>query len=205
MKVFPEIGWSIWSGGWFSILFLVATIVAMRATRGDARRVTVRPAMIGLVERGAAVLGMVLFQGTIAFSLAVPLRTLGWRFWLGVCLFAAGTFVYAWALIAMVRAETGRPVTDGPYAVTRNPQQIFSVVAWTGAGFAMGTWFFALVGLARLALAVPTFASQERACLKRFGEEYAEYMRRVPRFFWSPFGRMDRATGNGRRARVRPG
>ncbi len=126
----------------------------------------------------------------------------------GIALISAGALLASWcAVLLSVRGrgsphpfvvKTKRMVTDGPYGVVRNPMMwgvalilagiclfLGSVALW--AGFAC-FWLF-------LYWFVRTY--EERDMEDRFGDEYRDYCRHVPRWFprWinshAPFRHME--------------
>jgi protein-S-isoprenylcysteine O-methyltransferase Ste14 len=71
--------------------------------------------------------------------------------------------------------------TIGPYAYTRNPLYLGSILIAAGFALALLSWLVALVlVLGFLVVYVPVIASEERFLRATF-PEYAEYSRRVPR------------------------
>jgi protein-S-isoprenylcysteine O-methyltransferase Ste14 len=72
--------------------------------------------------------------------------------------------------------------TSGPYAYTRNPLYLGSLIL--AAGFALAArsvWIFALLVLMFVAIYVPVIAGEERYLRQTF-PEYDDYARDVPRF-----------------------
>lgn len=71
--------------------------------------------------------------------------------------------------------------TTGPYAFTRNPLYLGSMLIAAGFALALLSWLVALVlALGFLVIYVPVIASEERFLRATFSE-YGEYSRRVPR------------------------
>lgn len=80
--------------------------------------------------------------------------------------------------------------TSGPYAHTRNPLYLGSLIL--GAGFAMAarSWWIALAMLLIfVGIYLPVIRGEEQFLRQRF-PEFAGYARRVPRLFprWNPAG-----------------
>lgn len=148
--------------------------------------------------------------GTVLFTLLVPGSVAFWiPSWLlgrwplggwdvfsipGLGLLAAGTAVYLWCAVDFVRRGHGTPapidaprslVVTGPYLWVRNPMYVavFAILMgealWTRSLMLAG--YGAIVGLLFQAFVV---LHEERALLARFGEQYQEYRRAVPR--WLP-------------------
>ena len=75
-------------------------------------------------------------------------------------------------------------VTQGPYSVSRNPLYFFSFVGLIGIGLATETVTLTLFLVAFFALVYPAVIAGEEEFLRgKFGDAYAEYCRRMPRFF----------------------
>lgn len=73
--------------------------------------------------------------------------------------------------------------TTGPYAYTRNPLYLGSIVMAGGFLVAARNWWIALIALVILfAIYLPVIRSEEAFLRSRFSE-YDEYSRRVPRLF----------------------
>ena len=71
--------------------------------------------------------------------------------------------------------------TTGPYAFTRNPLYLGSIVIAAGFAVMARSWLVvALLGLMFLAIYLPVIWSEEAYLRERF-PEFAEYERRVPR------------------------
>lgn len=104
----------------------------------------------------------------IGFGLAIIGEC--WRLW------AAGTI-----------HKTEELITGGPYAYVRHPLYVGSFVHALAYGFMSGRWESFLVVLPLFGLLYGAAVATEEAMLyKIFGEQYADYCRRVPRFMPRP-------------------
>ncbi|CCE08841.1 conserved membrane hypothetical protein [Bradyrhizobium sp. STM 3843] len=117
-----------------------------------------------------------------------------------VCLFSLGALLAAAGIaisFAGYRAlrrhraevEPRQPVTvlvtDGIFAWTRNPCYLGWLVALFGlALMLMLDWLLILLVPTLILLNVAVVRSEERHLLKRFGESYEVYLRRVPRYWF---------------------
>ncbi len=126
---------------------------------------------------------------------------MGWRGprirWLAGPLLLVGAALVAWC-IGLFRvlgrgtplpfvAKTKRLVVSGPYRYVRNPMMwgvgaiIVGTALWVGS---LGLWFGFATFILFVMLFVPLY--EERDMQQRFGEEYREYCRQVPRW-WPRF------------------
>lgn len=108
--------------------------------------------------------------------------------WVGILLI----FICVFGRTACTLYIGGRKATAlteiGPYSVTRNPLYVFSVIGAIGVGAQFGSVMLAIAAgaLAWLIMHVFLVRKEEAALLERFGKPYAEYCRRVPRY-WPDF------------------
>lgn len=139
---------------------------------------------------------------------AVPLP-----FWpravVGAGLFAGGMAVWAVCLDVLVRRGRGTPseldaprhvVTTGPFAVVRHPYDMGQqAVIWGEALYLSSFGVLLYVTLVTLAVCYFQVYVEEPELRERFGKQYEDYCRRVPR--WLP--RLDIMNGGGARGRTR--
>lgn len=131
-------------------------------------------------------------------SLAAPSAP---AFWVGIVCAAAGLALGVWtaSLFARFGAGTAAPwdpprrfVVRGPYRHVRNPMITGALAILLGESLIFQSWplflWFVVFALGN-ALYIPLV--EERGLVKRFGQEYAAYRRRVPRWIprltpWAP-------------------
>lgn len=106
----------------------------------------------------------------------------------GVEAFGLGAMVIAivgraWCSLYIGGRKKAEIVDTGPYSISRNPLYLFSYVGAFGVGAQTGS---VSMGLLFLAIAMIVFhftvGREEAWLLNAFGEPYAAYMRRTPRF-----------------------
>ena len=95
-----------------------------------------------------------------------------------------------WVSAYISGRKTHELVADGPYSLTRNPLYFFSFLAYLGAGLAFEklTIAFAFVFMFWLSH-WPTILAEETKLRNKFGQDYDDYAKTVPRF-WPRIGRM---------------
>lgn len=129
------------------------------------------------------VLGVLLVLAWLALSILTPLRRGHAVLPLGLAVYAFGLVGFIVALFSFAAAAPDQPITSGLYRVARHPQQFMISIAFLGASVAMGSW----PALLLMALAVVgghfRLLAEEKACLRKYGDSYRDYMQRVPRYF----------------------
>lgn len=115
-------------------------------------------------------------------------------FWLAVLLAAAGIALSSWTVSLFLRVGKGTPapwqppqklVIRGPYRVVRNPMITAVLLILLAEAMVLRSWPVAgwlLVFFAANALYFPLV--EEKALLRRFGDDYRQYKTHVPR--WVP-------------------
>jgi protein-S-isoprenylcysteine O-methyltransferase Ste14 len=128
---------------------------------------------------------IVLCESALEGSLAATLL-----FLLGVVLVGVATVGRLWCSLYISGNKDSELVTVGPYSVSRNPLYFFSLVGFIGVGLATEALTFACALGAFFAIVYPLIiAAEERALAARFGQSFADYCARTPRFVprWSRY------------------
>jgi protein-S-isoprenylcysteine O-methyltransferase Ste14 len=113
---------------------------------------------------------------------------------LGLVLIAAGLALWVWTVRLLARIGQGtlapwdptrRLVVEGPYRYARNPMITAVSAVLLGEAAAFGSSALLIWWVAFLAVNCAYFVSvEEPGLVRRFGDEYRDYMRNVPR--WIP-------------------
>jgi len=125
----------------------------------------------------------------VAFADRVPM-------WPGVAVALAGEAVQIWASAHLHKNVA--VVKSGPYAWTRNPMYIGRFFVGLGLTLLTWRWFFVVAyGLVFALYAQARVLGEEKRLSGLFGEEYADYCRRVNRWLpRPPRGRLSAGRGS---------
>lgn len=107
--------------------------------------------------------------------------------WIGYSLIIAGVAGRVWCSAYIGGRKNDELIDIGPYSIVRNPLYVFSFLAISG--IAMTTGMVTVTVLAQVLFAVyyRGVVSREEAALgAAYGERYADYMARVPRWWPRP-------------------
>lgn len=101
---------------------------------------------------------------------------------LGFLLLMVAAFGRTWASLFIAGHKNSRVVTDGPYSIVRHPLYLFSLMGFVGAGLVLES-VIVVAGLVAVFTIThrPAMQSEEQRLLRLFGDEYRQYMERVPR------------------------
>lgn len=78
--------------------------------------------------------------------------------------------------------QSGIVVDQGLYAITRHPQYLGYIFLACGFTLLSGHWATALLAFTGISFFHIQVTREEAYCLAQFGEPYAEYLQRVPRY-----------------------
>jgi protein-S-isoprenylcysteine O-methyltransferase Ste14 len=102
---------------------------------------------------------------------------------IGQLLILIGVMGRAWCTMHIGGQKFTELVTIGPFSVSRNPLYVFSLIATFGAGLQTGSLLFALLTTLGVWIVIDATVRREEAALgARFGETYAAYCARTPRY-----------------------
>jgi protein-S-isoprenylcysteine O-methyltransferase Ste14 len=105
-------------------------------------------------------------------------------FLFGAVLVGAATMGRLWCSLYIAGYKEGTLITIGPYSISRNPLYFFSFVGAVGLGLATETFTFGVLFALWFALFYPAVIRGEEQRLREVhGARFADYARRVPRFF----------------------
>jgi protein-S-isoprenylcysteine O-methyltransferase Ste14 len=162
---------------------------ARMSDRRDTAGVIARPPLIVL----AVVVVALLLDKVFPIGVAGAVFGRSARAALGSALIIAAVWPMARAILRFRRSgtpvETWKPTTAlavrGIYKRTRNPiYQAFALFV-LGLAFAFGSdWLFLLFPLGALVIHFGVVRREERYLAARFGDDYARYCAKVPRYGW---------------------
>jgi protein-S-isoprenylcysteine O-methyltransferase Ste14 len=105
-------------------------------------------------------------------------------FLIGLVLVALATVGRLWCSLYLSGYKNSELIIAGPYSICRNPLYFFSFLGFSGIGFATETITFAVLLVLTFALFYPIVIEREEQFLRaRFGQAFADYCARTPRFF----------------------
>ena len=108
-------------------------------------------------------------------------------FWSAIALIWIGMALRLWAVLTLGRffrtsvfiQDDHRLITSGPYRRLRNPSYTGGLITFVGIGLALGNWLSLAAAVVAIMIAYGwRIRTEEEALRERFGQAYADYMRR---------------------------
>lgn len=184
MDFLPEFTISLNNAFWFSLLFWISNLIILKIFPTHYKdRVLKIPKLKGTYQRIISTFNFFLFQGLLIVVLFMPLKLNNPYFMFGLALFATAFVAYIISLVNYATSNPEKPVTKGIYKLSRNPQQITTILMWIGIGFMTNCILIIAICVFQFITVYPTFKVQEDFCIDKYGNDYRDYMKRAPRYF----------------------
>ncbi len=159
----------------------------------------IRYGLLGLVNRealpraalyapmvGKEKVAFVLYQITtvlmILYLLLLKVQTYSNWFYLGITIYLLGAIFYSISIIHFAHPKTTGLNEKGLYRISRHPMYVSFFLYFLGCVFLTQSWVLAALLLVYQLSAHLIVLSEERWCMKQFGDEYRKYRNRVRRY-----------------------
>lgn len=103
-------------------------------------------------------------------------------FYIGVVIYGFGLILYAISMVDYARPKTNGINTNGLYQISRNPMYISYFICLFGCVLISKSWMLLVLLIIFQISSHWIILSEERWCIKKFGEEYMRYMNKVRRY-----------------------
>ena len=120
------------------------------------------------------------------YGVFLPLKLGTHGFYLGLLIYLSEMLITIVATLNFTTTSMDKPVTKGIYTFSRNPMYIGELLINISISIVCLSWIFFLVAVVVVFLEHNIVVSEERFCLKKYGDAYREYMNRTPRWIGIP-------------------
>ncbi len=107
--------------------------------------------------------------------------------------FEIGLIIFLVALVITISVTffvrttpTDKPFTKGPYPYSRHPFYVAQTLIFLSIAIASASWVFLMLTIIMGIFHLIFAPAEEQYCLKRYGKDYEEYMKRTPRWIGIP-------------------
>lgn len=118
----------------------------------------------------------------LLFLLLLKIRTDTVWFYIGLIIYISGIVLYAGSIVNYANPKINGINVNGLYRISRNPMYIAYFIYFLGCVLLTQSWILLGLLIVFQLSAHWIILSEERWCIKKFGEEYLKYMSRVRRY-----------------------
>jgi len=136
-------------------------------------------------EKLAKIMFLVFFI-PIVYSFFLPITLFTIWFYIGLFIYLLGVVVESIAMHDFFKTPVDKLVTTGVYRISRNPMYLGMFLIYFGIGISCMSWLFLLFTMLFVILSNILVNTEERFCLKTYGESYRKYLNRTPRWIGLP-------------------
>ncbi len=186
MEIFPTHSIQLFNLFWFPLIYGIISLFLMKImTKNSKKRILSLPKYKNNITKFFSVFFMIIFgKLIIVYSVFVPIKPSSIYFYIGIIIYSIGIFCSIYAMWMFSKADLNRPITTGIYKYSRHPMQVMYYFSWIGLGFISGTWIIIIYAIIFPFLTIPSLIAQEKECIKKYGNEYIEYLNKTPRFLF---------------------
>lgn len=102
---------------------------------------------------------------------------------IGTILFICGISVMVSALITFCKSPLNNPITKGLYKYSRNPQMLGIWTVFFSIGIMTDSIISIMLLIMNIIFSHQYIKAEEQSCIRKYGDEYIEYLKSKPRYF----------------------
>lgn len=129
---------------------------------------------------------MIVFLLLQILPIFMPLNFETIWFYVGLIVYMIGIVFVILAIIGFATSQIDKPATTGIFRFSRNPMYIGGLRIFVGIALVSISWIYGILVLIWLILMIKSISKEEDQCLKKYGEDYQDYMKRTPRWIGIP-------------------
>ena len=127
----------------------------------------------------AKILGLIV----LILFIFTPLDIGSIEFIVGVILVITGTIGFLLALNNFKNSPFNKPIINGLYKISRNPQLVMMYITTLGNCLVIGSWTALIIFVLSIISGHFRILGEEKRLTEQYGDSYLEYKRKVPRYF----------------------
>ena len=186
MSLIPAFEIGIWNAWIFMIGFLLPPILSTYCSKGKATSKRWNVSVPIRHEKLLNVISTVIMLAGVIYSIFLPLQIGKVWFFIALVIFLIALVISLSGTFISRTTSTDKPFTKGPYRYSRHPMYVAQTLVFVGVTLASVSWVFLLLTVIMQGFHMIFAPAEEQYCLKRYGKEYQEYMKRTPRWIGLP-------------------
>lgn len=113
----------------------------------------------------------------------LKIKTDSYWFYVGLVMYGLGALLYILSISDFAKPKENGINLKGLYQISRNPLYVAYFIYFLGCVFLTQSWILLVILFVFQISAHWIIQSEERWCVKKFGDEYINYMKKVRRYF----------------------
>ena len=183
MKLLPEFTFTILSGWIYFVFYLSIFAITMSTCSKEVRTRLYDRSLWDKKTKIITVIGKSFSLVNIVFINLGALQIGSIEFYIGTGFFLLGLGLLVGSILNYRNAPLDKPIINGIYKISRNPQMISLYLLFIGLLLVIGTW----LGLIFLSVSIIcshfSILGEENSLKRQYGESYEQYLKQVPRYF----------------------
>jgi protein-S-isoprenylcysteine O-methyltransferase Ste14 len=173
-----------WLNGWvFLAVFALTELIHIKiCSKGvvirlfDRKNWTQTQIIFTILGKVSTLINIILF-------FLSPFKIVSIDFVIGVVLYSIGLVGLHVAIYNFRKAPLDKPITTGLYKISRNPQIFTIYISFLGICLVIGSWISIILLTVSIIGGHFGILGEEKRLFEQYGESYAEYKKKVPRYF----------------------
>ncbi len=181
MTLIPTFEIGVWNAWILMLLVFLYILLSVRIFKDVGKKIA-----HGEDEKKFSKYVALLFFILLIYSVFLPLKLWSIWFYTGIVIYLLGLIVLTIAIVNIAATPHSEPFTKGVYRYSRNALSLGMILVFIGIGIASASWHFLLLLAVLIVITHFMILIEERTCLKKFGDDYRDYMNRTPRWIGIP-------------------
>jgi len=187
MSLIPVFEIGLWNAWIFMLLVLLPLPLVVLFRKGVFKRTASIHASIPTeTENKIFIFSKIIMLSVFIYSIFLPLQLGMIWFSIGLPIYLLGLILQTIAWVNVATSPVDKPITKGLYRYSRHPMYVTLPLIFIGTGIASASWLFLLLSIMLVITHFYNAITEERECLKAYGNAYREYMNRTPRWIGIP-------------------
>jgi protein-S-isoprenylcysteine O-methyltransferase Ste14 len=186
MSFIPEFEIGLWNAWILMIWVIILPMISSLTTKEKDVSKKLRTSVPMKHEKSLNIISMAAVIFGFIYSIFLPLKINTIWFYIGVLIFIVGFFIDISVLYTIRLAKLDKPFTKGPYRYSRHPIYLALIFVITSIIITTFSWIFIIIAIILIMHQILAMPAEEQYCLKKYGQEYRDYMNRTPRWFGFP-------------------
>jgi len=183
LEFFPDLRFGLLNGWIFFLFYIIVFVIAMSTCPKEVKARLFDRKGWGRSTIIITAIGKLFGLINIVTILLSSLKIGTIEFVIGAILYSIGLTGIVVAIINYRDAPLDKPITNGLYKISRNPQLVTVWFIFTGIILVIGSWLnLIFLGISILCSHF-SILGEEKCLTEQYGESYLEYKKRVPRYF----------------------